>query len=734
MAPAVATASAKAIQQNRLRPKSIVPVIPLPYIQKRQQQDAARAKANEEAAVPSPAVEASRSPTPSANEISPPIANGTSDGQVSEKADEAPEPVDPSEATARSTPQQQEEHHAVTELIFEVKETQETPKSAPSEGESPASRSTYHMPPAFVPATQSQTDGANAASHNNSFDGHHQGRHTHPSAGNVMFGGFSESARSSPAPAPFNPLRYSMVPAVEDGYRAQYRPNGGHTHNTSSGYPTNGTPTAPPEFYPPHDSFGPDADGHSRRPGPWNPQDNFSPLANPMGDQQSTNQGPSTPHSFHGSQSSVANDQGGGPALYGQYPTAIISNGSNGHIEDVRLMHFSRQKPAMNAYGDLYPYLSNTMQSGPPPDQVETFFYLQNQFGRSEYADYTIELRYADDRAQPLLIPGHSILFAQSKKLSDLMAASVREAGQDRQAIRPLLIESDDRFVRSDAFWLAAHRLYGAPLLEHGPHGIRSQSPFNLPTDNFEFALGYAAAGNILLLNGVRDRGIHVAAQYLTWDHVEMAFDFALEGGLTRGWTAGPSPPFAEQIYSTYGPDADKLILHTLQFIISNFPSSFVLDTTVGESAHHRRLPATPQAGPNSRLSSIKFGDHPSEDYTRAASDDPINATLSRVLINLPYDLLKFILESPNLGHVQGWATTSLRQNVMNAVVGEREKRRIKALESPHISNEERKTNGKEWEVVGWMEKVEYVSKISGKDFAPTITKSWVDFTLLDQD
>ncbi|CAL3963784.1 unnamed protein product [Diplocarpon coronariae] len=742
MAPAAATASAKTIQQNRLCPKSVVPVIPLPYIQKRQQQDAARAKAREEAAAPPSVVEAPRSLTPSANETAPSITNGTSDGQVSEKADEPPEPASPSVASARSPPQQQE-HHTVIKIPeesqltdqVEISEAQEAPKSAPSEGQSSASRSAYHMPPAFVPATQSQTNGGYPASYNNAFDDRHQAHHMYPSVGNVMFGGFSESARTSPAPAPFNPPRYApMVPAVEDGYRAQYHPNGGHVHNISRGYPPNGTPSAPPGFYPHNDTFGAGTDVHSRRSGPWNHQDNHSPSANSTGDQQFTNQDPSTPHSFHGSQSSVANDQAGGPALYSQYHTAVISNGSNGHVEDVRLMRPPLQKPSVNAYGDLYPYVANTVQSGPPPDQVETLFYLQNQFGRSGYADYTIELRFADDRAQPLLIPGHSVLFAQSKKLSDLMAASGRESEQGSPTMRSLLIECDDRFVRSDAFWLAAHRLYGAPLLEHGPSGIWSQSPFNLPTDNFEFALGYAAAGNILLLHGVRDRGIHLAAQYLTWNHVEMAFDFALEGGLTRGWTAGPSPPFDEHIYSTYGPDADKLILHTLQFIVSNFPASFVLDTTVGEPTHHRRLPVTPQACLNSRLSSIKFGDHPSEDNSRSASDDPITATLSRVLINLPYDLLKFILESPNLGNVQGWATTSLRQNVMNAVVEEREKRRIRALESPHISNEQRKANGKEWEVVGWMEKVEYLSKIPGNDLAPTITKSWVDFTLLDQD
>lgn len=106
MAPA--TASAKALQQNRPRPaapRTVVPVIPLPYIQKRQQQDAARAKAKEEAAAPPPVVEAPRSSTPPHHaEITPPIANGSSDGQVSENSEEAIEPASPSVVASPSAP------------------------------------------------------------------------------------------------------------------------------------------------------------------------------------------------------------------------------------------------------------------------------------------------------------------------------------------------------------------------------------------------------------------------------------------------------------------------------------------------------------------------------------------------------------------------------------------------------------------------------------------------------
>ena len=88
--------STKTLQQNRPRPtvpKAVIPAIPLPYIQKRRQQQAAREKATEEAIeVPQTAVvEAQTSPTPPTTEIAPSIVNGSSDSHATEKIAEVNE-------------------------------------------------------------------------------------------------------------------------------------------------------------------------------------------------------------------------------------------------------------------------------------------------------------------------------------------------------------------------------------------------------------------------------------------------------------------------------------------------------------------------------------------------------------------------------------------------------------------------------------------------------------------
>lgn len=78
--------SAKALQQNRPRPvvpKTVVPAIPLPFLQKRKQQVAVREQAKEEPALVHAIVLPSLSPT-SPVQLSQDIANASSESIVSE--------------------------------------------------------------------------------------------------------------------------------------------------------------------------------------------------------------------------------------------------------------------------------------------------------------------------------------------------------------------------------------------------------------------------------------------------------------------------------------------------------------------------------------------------------------------------------------------------------------------------------------------------------------------------
>ncbi|EHL03181.1 hypothetical protein M7I_0691 [Glarea lozoyensis 74030] len=655
--------SAKALQQNRPRPavpKAIVPAIPLTYVQKRQKQQAARAKIEREEAPPaSPIVAESPAPTSPISETV--VVNGSSTLEKDEptQAEQTEENESEPEAQAEAVPEPEPEVEAQPELDTSVEsagsvaeevvestdtpavdeeppDTQETPRSAPSEALSSTSRSTYQLPPPADNYARRQ------------------------------MGHFAPPEGYSPSATPMGPENYR---------------------------------------YPPFD--------------------------------------PSTPHSFHGSQSSAPNEHDNGSAFYHQYSnsTAVV-NGSNGHINEVQVFQQPRHKSrhAPQAGPPISSGFHPAHMAPPPPMPEERYDglvqYLQNQFADPAFADYTLELRYSDDRAPAVRIPGHNIIFARSPTLKSLMVSQQKEANGDAISAKTLFIESDDRFLRSDAFWLAMQRLYGGPLLDlnhisalNGAPSTQTNSPaLETFSDRFDLALGYAAAGHILQIPPAVNRGIEIAAQSICWNTLERAFDFALDGGLDCSWTLQPA---AEQgrSPSTYGPTVNLLLQSALNWTITNFPPTFELDKSVGDFTHNRRLPEVPPDDRpkthNPRLSSIKFGDHASDESPRYTTNGDENTILSKLLLNLPYFLLKYVLESSRLGNVQGWATSALRQKTMRAVVNEREMRRLKVKSNLNVANSERKKNHESWEAVAWIESIEPPASPEG---SPTIARSFNDY------
>lgn len=590
------------------------------------------------------------------------------------------------------------------------------------------------MPPAFVPQSQNYVDPVKLPQQH-MHNGQHQMHHAHPSAGSVMFGGYVESNNSSPAP-PLSVGNVTPYPFQQPhtGRHGPHPSNGSHAHHISNDYSPMGVP---PGYYPHQDNFisqGPNADNFARRQMiSFGPADGYSPSAIPSGfeNQRLAAFDPTTPHSFHGSQSSVPNEQENGPAFYSQYPTAVISNGSNGHIEEVRVYQNSKLKPR-NGSQVLTPANANFSghPMGPPPmvDHLDGLVnYIQSHFSDSELADYTLELRYSDDRAEPVRIPGHGLIFARSPTLKALMKAQAQVNNGDGLTGKSLLIESDDRFLRSDGFWMALQRLYGGPLLDMGaaamqhlPRTSQQQPPMpGTAADRCELGLGYAAAGHILQIPPVVSRGAEIASHFVNWETIEKALDFALDGGIDSQWTYGAQPEAKSP--STYGPAVNLIIYGALNFVVSAFPPDFELDTSVAEPTTNRRLPSVPDHQPsNSRLSFIKFGDHPSEDSVKSESGASITATLSKLLLNLPFHLLKYVLESPRLGNVEGWASTNLRQKVMHNVIEERERRRTKISSSAQLPRSKTHLDDN----VRWQEAV---SPHGGHDGTPILTRTWVE-------
>jgi hypothetical protein len=615
------------------------------------------------------------------------------------------------------------------QAVQETVTRQNNPVPAASDKQPSATKCSYNMPPAqFVPGQHALSDRRALDSESPTYtkfqvSGGPQRMHqAHPSQGSLVFGGYSDSNNSSPAP----PLSSAGMPQYP--YQPP-PPANGHMHHLSNGF--QGLP--PPGFglqqqHGSHMVHSPALDGFGRRqPPPYPPHEGYSPSGTPGISENYRRQfhDPSASHSLR-SHSSTPHEHGSRPT---QFPnaTARATNGSNGQTDDNNLYY----QPQLSARSgsELHGIVPH-----PSVDNLDGLLgYIQGQFADPTFADYTVEMRYSDDRAKPMRIPGHNLLLARSPALKRLMMAQAND-GSDGSP-RTILIESADRFLCTDGFWIALQRLYGGPLLNLDTpptpgRAVNAHHPSNSnPTSfhRFDLALGYAAAGQILQIPPVLSRGIEVACHLVNWLTLEKALDFALDGGLGSQWALDNN--YTGVCPSTYGPAVDMLIHSALGFLIANFPPHLDFDVSAREPAFNSRLPlieAKITKTHNPRLSSIKFGDHPTEEPVHSALNNANPASLiSRVLINLPFQLLKYVLEAPTLGS-HDWATPDRRRTVMQEVINEREKRRIRVRNDRSSSNDARMSNAKEWQSVGWQEGVD--SEPPRK--MPTLTRTWVDYNL----
>lgn len=407
------------------------------------------------------------------------------------------------------------------------------------------------------------------------------------------------------------------------------------------------------------------------------------------------NHGPLTPRSIHGSQSSR-----NGEELLGRPPV-------NGH----NALEFGRPGPLQG--GTRVPFPPNTQPPFSPPgfdvDEAMGFVnHISQMFARPEFADCEVVLviperltstnsQYPGNMNGPLRLPAHRLVLAHHPMLRSIMQDQALRSDGPHE----VRIASDDPFLRADALWRAIKYVYGyryVPL----PRDIEKESDL----EKFHFALGCAAAGALLDLPPVSISGVSEAAKLVSWDTLEKGLEFALTDALINVDHLREVQHPVLQFRYKYGPYVGELVEKIMMFLIMHFPSNFTLDTTVGDSGYVR-LPALPAAPANlphqsrpevshyhtaghnaSRMSSIniKFGDMDLGEANGRCSSSPAqqsgghHAALSRILLNLPFEMLKSLLESNGLGGVPGWQTIQDRQRVMSDVIAEREARRLRLV------------------------------------------------------
>ncbi|KAH0548570.1 hypothetical protein GP486_007886 [Trichoglossum hirsutum] len=662
----------------------------------------------------------------------------------------------------------------------------------------------YQFPPPFHPHGQQS-----APSSAESPTGHQflpsysipplQHPHPQPGANGVIFGGYPDSSSSSPA------LQYPPHPPpgfMDPGFQPAFHPLG-HQHRLSEprvpfmNRPGNPSFSHRPDVYlPPRPGFPYAPQYHGRMPS-FAPPEGYSPFppGTPVGGegrgflppqppppQVQGARAPSGSSSYDRNSPNLGRDspqmqmQGGHQITASSVATS--EKGSHYQSESGEFRGEGGGGGGSGGGGQSSFFFPDQLVPKDDDGLGGLLNYIESQFDRPDFSDYTLELQHADGTFRETWHV-HGILIARSPTLKAVMgnAASSPDGGTEKT----LKMETSDRFLSPEAFTKAIQRLYGLSLLPSqeittlGPPSSRSYRSMDgqfldvqTIQKQMKFALAYAAAGCLLRITEVARRGIEAAGRAIIWETLEDALDFAMDGGLSAEWTSGDaksstsvssssasssrrsvsaegsragsasassldSPRDTPETLSlgtsggTYAPYADSLLQQVMNFIEREFPLNFVLDSTAPQFSNHPRLPMEINVKPrtNPRLSSMKFGDNPTEDDIKRSNLS--TTVLSSTLLSIPFPLLKHILESTKLGGLDGWASATLRQKVARDVIDERERRRREARGQTNISKEERSTNSKTWENVGWEESV--VIEYSGQAGGVELKRRWKGFS-----
>lgn len=754
--------STTSMQQNRMRPatKRVTPAIPLPFlIQKRKQQEAALAakKAEEEAAAstveprePEAPIEQIEAPTPPADcakDENVPIEDAAPEESKDTEIEAASEPAVLEESSS-TTPAPQEESitneaEEETPLVREeaagtqiccrlfVNKTDtnsepsmDTPTSAASDNHSSTtSRSTYQMPPPFVPAQQQAQ-----LQHNGGYHGYTAGQQGHSQNGGSVSNGYPASNRSSPAPlsAGYAPPMYPQQIPQYQHHPVQHAPHlsNGAPPSMSNGFAAAGAPRLPPGFNPMPANF---ANGGPEwfAPQPYIATNGFnntepSSAGTPA---QMDGPAPSTPHSLHGSQASFDNHREGlyytpRPPIPGP-PGVLVYATNNAYGNGPSKFKFRRR-------ASHEPFVRPTVTTE-PDDYDGTTQLIRQKFGQPEYSEFTLTLSYTDGRVSPMRLAVHGIILDRSTTLRALMRNTMQSGSRD------LILNTDDRFITNEGYFLALQRVYCESLLDHFilAEIERKSENQGKAFDPASFALSYAASGQLLGLPSVVDRGTNLACWLLNFNSIERLLEFATDGGIEQQWFKRHTPD-TQNSRATYGVASNKIIDKAIMFLVANFPPRLLsTDFSAVELSRDTRLPSEPQTQDtpplawstthNPRLSTIKFGDHEDEKPVETEADANV-LVISRLLLNIPFHLLTWVLERNLPPSVLGWSDLTVRHTFMSALIKEREKRRLRVLKSS-VPNDERRANEKTWKVVGWEEKVE-----ADVEMGPYLSINWVGF------
>ncbi|TLS21373.1 uncharacterized protein PpBr36_10200 [Pyricularia pennisetigena] len=529
----------------------------------------------------------------------------------------------------------------------------------------------------------------------------HQLHHPHPSEGSIMFGGFQDSNNTSPGPA-----SAGMYPPPGIHFNEHPQAPNGHPHAWQPEHANDGGPVYPPAFAP--------------------------------------NVIPSPSHSFQGSMSSQTAESGPNREENGHShmpPPVMMNNGmANGHHME-------------NHHAVLPVMPPNSTHPTPPRfisqiHQHEIQKYFEFNFNNPASADCQIVIRFSPDSDNnpwrvPVQLFGHRFILS----ISPALRAHLRQTGNDRD----VAILFNDPYLRTDVMWDCLASLYGRPLSD-------------IPEGDFARAAAFLATGCVLQLSSIIRKGVEdVMHSIQNWETLERAIELVFHGTTDFINDVSYLQP-SHEIRYRHGPASHALMEFIVEWIIRHIPVNYSLDNTF-QLPSYSRLPnvsmptrqdmspeetlaptvQAPTKEKNPMLKMMKFGDLPlassqpnrEENGHSPASSVPssspikVNAIISRILINLPFAMLKDIVAFKDAGNFDGLMTTPLRHQIFSQIIKERESRRLEVLEAikagkwtdasikTRLASDGEDAGSQRWDVLGWKETYIF------KDGASDIFRQW---------
>ena len=385
------------------------------------------------------------------------------------------------------------------------------------------------------------------------------------------------------------------------------------------------------------------------------------------------------------------------------------------------------------------------VSSDPPFSSLRLSTFLSQNFNSPQYADCRLRVIYENNNIEPEEFLLHRVVVAQSPALATLLATSE----MDNHGIRLIHLEALGSFLTPTALRLALQTSYGQSPWDFIGLDIPQGSSRPQTIDAalwMRNALAFAAAGNLLQLEDVVARGVQIASTILSWDNIETALAFTMEGlvdsvpkdcldkehvqpqglGISGATTPpgalGQSFPAPTRSMTSlnpyrYGVAAYRVKQLCLRYLCDNFPANWKLNKSAHPSRCVDRLPVevkgqAPSA--SSRFRHIQFGSLPA---LQPEDTDGLEGRMSSIVLSIPYSLLQELLEQ---------ADDVVDAKSVATIVSERERRRQQALKDQSVSYNQRATMPEAWGAVGWEESVTTVD-VEGTPLT-TISREWTGF------